>query len=254
VSRSSSKIEIVQTRRAVPARFGMTLLVAAATAWSYTSAGMAQLTAAAVLQMYHQAISRDGASLPQTWQAQGTLTGAHLTGTFASWHDAEHDRLDQNLGIRQERTLRIGDRQYLQNSSGDVIELKGLLLRRSRTQDFITSTDLFRQPQYARVTGRSMLPDGRDVFALEVAPPDGEPETMDIDTRTHLLDRLEYVDGDGVFTIDFFDYRPVNGALFSFKQVQSDGDHPYDVTQTVTQIDPKPRIPPVRCHSLTQRA
>ncbi len=193
--------------------------------------------AAQVLQLYRRAVAPTGASPPAVWQARGTLSGANLVGTFASWHDAEHDRLDQDLGVRRERTLRIGERVYVQNSSGDVIELKGLLLRRSHTQDFIGSSDLFRQPQFSRYLGRTTLSDGRDVFALQVSPPNGETETIDVDARTHLLDRLEYIDGDGLFTIDFSDYRPVDGFMFAFREVQSDGDHPYDVTQTMTQIN-----------------
>lgn len=200
--------------------------------------------AAQILALHHAALAPHGASPPAVLESSGTLTGANLNGTFATWHDPDHDRVDQILGIRQERTLRIGERQFLQNSSGNVIELKGLLLRRARTQDFITSADLFGKPQYSTVVGAATLPDGRDVIQLQVSPPGGEPETMDIDAQTHLLDRLEYVDGDGMFTIDFSDYRPLDGFLFSFKQVQSDGDHPYDITQIVTEMLPKQKISP----------
>ena len=202
-----------------------------------------QRTASQVLQLYHHAIAPMNASPPETWQARGTLSGANLVGTFASWHEGERDRLDQELGVRREQTLRLGDRVYIQNSSGNVIELRGILLRRSHTQDFISSNDLFREPQYSQYLGRTTIEGGRDVLQVRVNPPDGETETIDIDAQTHLLDRLEYVDGDGIFTIDFSDYRPVNGFLFAYKEVQSDGDHPYDVTQTVSQIDARSAIP-----------
>ena len=221
----------------------LSVLILAALSTVGDTAAEQPATASQVLQLYHRAVAPNGALPPGTWQAHGSLKGANLVGTFSSWHDAEHDRMDQDLGIARARTLRIADRVYLQNSSGNVIELNGILLRRSRTQDFLSSTELFSKPQYSHLLGRTMLPDGRDVFQLEVSPPDGETETLDIDTRSHLLDRLEYIDGDGLFTIDFSDYRPVNGFLFAFKEVQSDGDHPYDVTQTTTQLDSRSPIP-----------
>lgn len=231
----------------MPIRIGRLALAGVVLALGATTvplaAAQALPQAGQLLALHRAALSPHGAAPPSRLESSGTLSGAHLTGTFAAWHDGDHDRVDQDLGIRRERTLRIGDRQYVQNSSGNVIELKGLLLRRARTQDFLTSAELFSQPQYSRVVGAARLPDGRDVIQLEVSPPGGEPETMDIDAQTYLLDRLEYVDGDGMFTIDFSDYRPVNGFLFSFKQVQSDGDHPYDITQTMTQMIANPHIP-----------
>ncbi len=173
----------------------------------------------------------------------GTLSGAQLNGTFHTWHDGERERVEQNLGARTERSLQLGSRRFEQNSNGNVIEIKGLLLRRARTQDFIGSTALFDKPQYSKSLGFVKLNDGREVYQLEVSPPEGETETMSIDAHTHLLDRLEYVDGDGIFSVDFSDFRPVAGYIFSFKQVQSDGDHPYDVTQTVTQMIAGKSIP-----------
>ena len=160
------------------------------------------------------------------------------------WHDGQHDRVDQQLGVRSIRTLRAGDREFVQTGSGNVIELKGLLLQRARTQNFITSSDFYEKPQYSKLVGRVVLPDGREAFALSVSPPEGDTETAFIDGRTHLLDRIEYIDGDGPFTLDFSDYRVAHGMLVAYKVVQSDGDHEYDITQTIDEVIAGKRIAP----------
>lgn len=198
--------------------------------------------AAAVLAHYDAALSA-GAKAPTSIETAGTLSGALLRGSVHSWHDGEKERTEQNLGARVERTLQIGSKRYVQNGSGNVIELKGILMRRGITQDFIGSSDLAKQPQYSKMLGRALLDDGRDVYRLEVQPPGGEAETISIDAHTWLLDRLEYIEGDGPFTIDFSDYRTVNGYRFAFKQVQSDGTHEFDIVQTLTKITSGVHIP-----------
>ena len=197
---------------------------------------------AQILVSYKHAVSPSGASPPQSFEITGTLFGANLSGTFHSWHEDGRDRFDQALGARTEKSLQLGTRRFEQNGSGNVIELKGLLMRRGVTQDFINSTDLFAHPEFVQFKDHIKLEDGRDVYRLDVAPPNGETETIDIDTQTNLLDRLEYLDGDGVNTVDFSDYRSVAGYLFSYKQLQSDGDHPFDITQTATKIIPNKKI------------
>jgi len=215
-SRATANIKTNRHSVARALALGACFFLTSSSAWAQATG---PLTLAQVLDRHHRALGAGGAKSPATLETVGTLRGANLDGTFHIWHDADHERVDQNLGVRVVRTLRIGDRQYEQNSSGNVIEFKGLLLQRSRTQDFITSDELFDQPQYSTLLGRTKLVDGRDVYQLRVSPPNGEVETIDIDAQTYLLDRLEYVDGDGLFTVDFSDYRPVNGYLFSFKQL-----------------------------------
>lgn len=199
--------------------------------------------AAHILARYRAALSKGGKA-PERVESIGTLHGASLRGIVHSWHDGDKDRTDQNLGARIERQLQLGDRRYMQNGSGDVIEYKGLLKQRGITQDFIGSTELFTHPQYVKVLGRDKLSDGREVYRVEVSPPGGESETLGFDVQSGLLDRLEYIDGDGVFTVDFSDYRPVHGYLFAFKQVQSDGTHAFDVTQTLTSVTTGQKIDP----------
>ncbi|GAC1505539.1 MAG: hypothetical protein NVS1B14_11080 [Vulcanimicrobiaceae bacterium] len=201
-------------------------------------------SSAQVLSLYRAATSPAGVKQPAALESFGTLHGATLEGSFHAWHEAARERVDQNLGLRMERTLRLGERRYQQNSSGDVIALKGILLRRSVTQDFVGSDRFSAQPQYSKLLGAFTLADGRRVFRLEVSPPEGETETIDIDSTTHLIDRMEYFDGDGPFSIDFLDYRTVRGLRYSFKQIESDGDHAFDVTQVTTALIPDAKVSP----------
>ncbi|PZR56308.1 MAG: hypothetical protein DLM50_08555 [Candidatus Meridianibacter frigidus] len=198
--------------------------------------GALMLSLTQILAHHQVAVHPAGAGAPLSVESRGTLQGGNLHGEFHSWHRRDDDRLDQNLGPRHERTLTLGAHRFFQNSSGDVIELRGLLLRRAITQDFISSDDLFEKAEYSVLLGQSQLADGRAVYRLAVTPPGGESETIDIDAQTYLLDRIEYIDQDGLFTVDFSDYRNRGGTLFPYKSVQSDGDHAFDVTQTTSDV------------------
>ncbi|MBC5829068.1 MAG: aspartyl protease family protein [Candidatus Eremiobacteraeota bacterium] len=193
--------------------------------------------ASTILANYQRARER-GAATDQrrSVETQGTLSGEALSGTFHTWRDERHSRVDQQLGVSTERSLQAGDHEYIENSSGNVRELHGLLLRRSRTQRYVDSGEIFKHPQASKFTGEARLPDGRNAYRLDVQAPQGEPETIAIDKQTWLLDRIEYIEGDGPFTIDFYDYRLVDGVLLPFRAVQSDGDHAFDVTQSTTKV------------------
>lgn len=190
-----------------------------------------------ILANHQRALEKGGAiEQTHTLETEGTLSGEALRGSFHIWRDEQHDRFDQQLGVSTERSLRIGDRQYIENSSGNVRELHGLLLRRSRTQQYVDSGQFLKHPEASKFIGEASLPGGRDVYQLEVRAPGGEPETLAIDKQTWLLDRIEYIEGDGPLTIDFYDYRVVDGFMMSFRAIESDGDHAFDITQITTKL------------------
>ncbi|MDQ6933146.1 MAG: aspartyl protease family protein [Candidatus Eremiobacteraeota bacterium] len=193
--------------------------------------------AATILANYQRAHEKGGAAeQTRSVETQGTLSGEALNGTFHTWRDQTRSRVDQQLGVSTERSLRVGDHEYIENSGGNVRELHGLLLRRSRTRRYVDSGEIFKHPQASRFIGEARLPDGRNVYRLEVQAPQGEPETIAIDKQTWLLDRVEYIEGDGPFTIDLYDYHLVDGALLPFRAIESDGDHAFDVTQSTTKV------------------
>jgi hypothetical protein len=180
----------------------------------------------------------------RTLETQGRLIGLDIEGTFHSWHDGDNDRFDQVLGVRREQTIRDGDREYVVTSNGDVRVLVGSLVRRQVTQDFIASDDLVDRPQYSTLIGSVALSDGRNVVQVQVAPPGGDVEVVSFDRVTQMIDRIAFTDSDGTETLDYGDYRVVEHVLVPFSEVDSDGDHQFDVTQHVTIVNVNKSISP----------
>jgi predicted aspartyl protease len=174
----------------------------------------------------------------KTIETSGTIAGEGLTGDFHSWRNETNERDDERLGPRLETTLRLGDRIYLKNSTGNVRELKGYLRRRALTQDFVDSGAFVKAPERSKYLGPGTL-SGRAMWRIEVNAAGGEPETLWIDSENGLPVRLEYLDGDGPSTVDFSDWRKVEGRNIPFKSVTSDGEHAFDVVELTTgvQID-----------------
>ncbi len=172
---------------------------------------------------------------PRTLETQGTLDGLGLHGTFHTWRGPLGERDDETLGIRTQRTLRTAQAQYVRNANGDVRVLHGLVARRQKTEDFIDSGQFALHPEDDALIGRVTLADGRDVFMLRVAPPGGEPYGVALDASTFLVDEKAYPDGDAIATADFSQYRVVDGALVAFQEVDSSGDHQFDLTLHATQ-------------------
>lgn len=176
--------------------------------------------------------ARDAHSVELT----GVVSGAALQGTFHSWRSGGDQRYDENTGVRGESNFRLNGREYAVNENGAVRELRGLLLQRQRTEDFIEGDGFVTQPQYDRFLGAQQLPDGRDVYALEVAPPQGQPETIYLDRKTAMLDRVAYDDTDGVDTQDYYDYKLFAGVLIAQRSIESNGDHAFDLNRETVDV------------------
>ncbi len=173
---------------------------------------------------------------PRSTELIGMVSGAALQGTFHSWRAGDDQRYEENTGVRKESTFRLDAREYVVNENGAVRELRGLLLARQRTEDFIESDRFVDQPQYDRFVGSQQLPDGRDVYAIVVAPPQGQSETIYIDRKNAMLDRVAYDDTDGTSTQDYYDYRVFAGVLIAQRSVESNGDHAFDLTREIVNV------------------
>jgi len=177
-----------------------------------------------------------GVKRPHTTVASGALDGLGLEGTFTNWRDGSRERDDETLGLRTQRTLRLGDVQYVQNANGDVRTLRGILARRQVTEDFIDSGDFARHPESDVFEGGATLRDGRKVWRVRVSPPGGETYDVALDVDTWMIDQKAYVDGDAVVTSSYDDYRVVSGTLVPFLEVDSSGDASFDVTAHVKTV------------------
>lgn len=173
---------------------------------------------------------------PRTLQSTGTLAGLGLHGTFAFWRDGARERDDELLGVRTQRTLRDGDREYVQNANGDVRVIHGLLRRRQVTEDFVDSGDFARHPENVTLAGYGRSADGRAIWQLRVAPPGGTVYGVGIDATTWMVDEKAYPEGDSIATVDYADYRAIDGALVPFVEVDSNGDRAFDIVSHVEHV------------------
>jgi hypothetical protein len=173
---------------------------------------------------------------PQSHETTGTLLGAGISGAFHEWEEGNKARRDDSFGIRTERTLRLGDRLWQQNSNGEIRELQGIVARRQITEDFIDNGTFARHPEDVRFVDHEKLYDGREVYVLAVAPPNGEPYRVALDTKTWLVDQKAFVNGDSLETVTYSDYKVVDGLLIAYTEVDSDGTHAFDITSHVTTV------------------
>ena len=173
---------------------------------------------------------------PKTLEVSGTIEGAGLQGTFHSWSSGSDARYDQRIGARLQSTIRSAKRQYAFDDNGNVRELRGLMAQRRRTEDFIDSGDFVSQPQYDTLLGPVQLPGQRSAYAIQVKPPGGLTETVALDAKTWMIDRISFDDDDGISTEDFYYYRIFAGALLAQFEVDSNGDHLYDLSRSAERV------------------
>ncbi|GAC1543088.1 MAG: hypothetical protein NVS2B17_22410 [Candidatus Velthaea sp.] len=207
------------------------------------------VTVAEILAAYDKATNPDDiASLEST----GTIAGSGLTGEFHTWRSGGNERDDASLGPRHETTLKLGDRMYVRDASGNVRELRGYLKRRSLTSDFVDSGAFVKFPERSKFLGYGKIGERRS-WRLEVNAIGGEPQTLWIDSHSGLPLRLEYLDGDGPTTVDFSDWRDVHGRKLAFRSITSDGDRAFDEVQVVTAVTIDKPIPPAIFEPLRNR-
>jgi predicted aspartyl protease len=180
----------------------------------------------------------------KTLEMRGSVSGVSLKGAFHSWQSDDNERYDEAIGDRFESSLRIGERQYIINQSGNVREVRGILAQRQRTADFISSERFTSETKYDHLVGLVTLPDGRQSYQVTVAPPQGQPENVYIDAKTSMIDRISYDANDGTSTEDYYEYKTFGGVLVAQREVDSNGDHAYDVTHNTTHVSVNKRIDP----------
>ncbi len=196
-----------------------------------------------LLSRYADLVDEPGAPPLDRYVMSGTLAGEGLTGTFTSWHDRELNRDDQRLGPRTESVFESADAISIRDSDGNVRVLRGVLMRRARTERFIETGEFAKQPQCAVYRGTAKV-FGQAAYMLDVTAPGGQTETLYLDVETGLADRIAYDDDDGRTTIDMTDWRDIGGHRFPFHTVVSNGDHDYDLVSATTDVHANPTIPP----------
>lgn len=192
----------------------------------------AEVPVTTILAAYERATHADDIA---TYVADGTLSGEGLAGIFHIVRDGTNEREDDDMGVRHETTLRLGDRFFVRNANGNVRELRGYLHRRALTEDFLASGSFASRPEFSRFAGWGDV-NGVRVWRLEVRASGGEPETLWIDPASGLPLRLEYLDGDGPSYVEYGDWREVAGRKMPFREVLTDGDRRFDTVQQTTSV------------------
>lgn len=174
---------------------------------------------------------------PATLELSGSLTGFGVTGTFHRWRDGLKSRDDQVLGIRAQRTLRLPDREEVQDDNGDVRTLPGSGAAYPRTVAFIGSGAFTHYPKDVTLVGPATSVVGdRAMWVVRVQTPGGASVLLGLDAKTSLIDEtIAGPAGDRTYR-DYDDYRVVDGVLVPFIQVDSDGSSATNVTARVTRV------------------
>jgi predicted aspartyl protease len=169
-------------------------------------------------------------------EVTGSVNGGGLQGSFHRWRDGSNERLDEWVGPRFQSWVRRGATEYAQDENGNVCELHGAIEQRRLEQRFILDGGFTEQQQFDRFIGRIELPDGRSADAIQVTRPGEIAETVDLDSKTFMIDRISYADQDGAFTFDYYDYKVFSGALVAQTEIDSNGDHNYDLNLAVENV------------------
>src|SRR5581483_2958944 len=95
----------------------------------------------AVLQARKAALSAMHLRASKSIEIAGSIVGGDLIGAFHHWSAGANSREDDELASHVVRIIRLGDRTYVVNETGNVRELRGVLARHQRTQGFIENGD-----------------------------------------------------------------------------------------------------------------
>jgi hypothetical protein len=123
----------------------------------------------------------------------------------------------------------------VRNANGNVHELRGVLLRRALTDQFVDSGAFVHAPDRVRFAGFGTI-GGKRMWRITVNAAGGDPETLWIGVDDGLPARSEYIDGDGTTQVDLSDWRTVEGQKIAFHSVTTDGDHAFDLVEQTTSV------------------
>ena len=168
-------------------------------------------------------------------QRMSVQTGG-LAGNAEDWQRVSGERrLTVDLGgVYSETNVFDGRVGWRKDQSGAVRELAAHELEAERTLSYLGSfSHLFR----GRLPGEvSYLGEQGGFHVFEVKPESGRTAKVFLDVETFLPSKQEEVAGDRVQTLNFTDWRDVEGVKFPFATRQSMGDPKYDVLFHVQEV------------------
>ena len=180
-------------------------------------------------------------------EASGSYDMGGLKGTFHQVIDLQNGRdvLTYDVGTTR-------GQQGTEQTASWWMDEKGLVtvqeapeaLADAATQSYEDRNGWFHPDSnvHPRYLG-SRQENGRSFYQVQVQPPAGRSLTLWIDSDTHRLDRVVWLDShQRENTTVFSDYRQVNRIWYPFVQRSSTGDPDSDVTMTITKLRVRPEL------------
>ncbi|HTW74967.1 MAG TPA: aspartyl protease family protein [Steroidobacteraceae bacterium] len=191
-------------------------------------------------QMYLASGGRAWAALAGA-EFSGQCDIGGLTGSFHQIVDFRQGRdvLSYRAGLLRGASGTARARSWWMDEKGLVtVEQTPDALIDAATQSYEDRNGWFHPGPADTPIYRGVQQDGaRSFYVVQVHPPGGRPLTLWIDPKTHLLDRVLWIDAYRHPNVQTFsDYRRVGGVVYPFVQRDSSGDPDSDVTTRITGV------------------
>lgn len=177
-------------------------------------------------------------------RVRATVDEGGLRGTRRSWFDTRRGRYvtQSDVGVNMGSTGFDGRQSWMQDEKGLVNVLDAANARREAATDaYLARNGWFahssRDPAAMTYLGEHHE-SGHRFQRVRVTPAGGAPVEAWIDADTHLLARLSRRGDDGhTDTVQYADYRTVDGLRLPFSEHESSGDASYDSTLITRHVD-----------------
>ena len=194
-----------------------------------------------MLQHARAAISSAPLHAPPRYAISGTLTGEGLRGTSSELVDGDREREDEILGLRTQRTVRMGGRFYRSDGNGNQRDLSGSDRAELLTASTIEDGSYLDHPEWFSAAMNADTPDALELcFAMQ--PPQGARDVVCFDKKTALLSRRTMINADGQESMFFGDWRQVGDYRFPFRVDVAETGTTATIRLTVDHIDIDPPV------------
>lgn len=189
--------------------------------------GSAEMTSRQLIEKAITALGgKDKLQAVQSYTASGKVQVAGLTGTYeVNAKSPDRYRLSLDLGVIQQVRGFDGTHGWVQQTS--IAEQQGAdLARIKRAALFLPLFAYAKAGTPSSFKGAETLDNGKKAFVLEFTPQTGAPEQFYLDQDTFLLTREtrqvpNREGGMDAVTIDYADYRSVDGIMVPFSITQT---------------------------------
>lgn len=206
------------------------------------------LTTQDVLARHLQALGgRAAVSAVKSTRVAQTIETGGIKGAVTIVYQAPDKEFEQDtLGILNTTQGYDGKSAWRRDSNGNVRLLGDDERRELRLQLYI-DTNSYILPDEGGIPGKITLRPEREPktgnYVLDVAPQDGKPTVLFLDSKTFLIAKEQHLDDNIPVTTTFGDYHTVDGVKFPFFQRTTNGTPRYDAVARVTKLENNVSVP-----------